>query len=311
LLQKQYGARAYYNFKSSDDVIGNLVLALAPHTSAGIVARVIGFSKTQGFYAHPMMHAATRRDCDGDEACVTLLVDALLNFSRKYLPDTRGATQDAPLVLTSRILPAEVDDMFFDLDVAWKYPLELYEAGMAFKKTSDVKIEQVLPRLNTELQYEGMGFTHDTDDINSGVKCSAYKLLPTMEEKLKGQMDIAFKIRAVDEAEVAKIVIEKHFLKDIRGNLRKFSTQEFRCSNCNEKFRRPPLIGKCKKCGGNIIFTISEGSIVKYLEPALSLAEHYNLPDYLKQSLYLTRERVESMFGKDKEKQEGLGRWFG
>ena len=132
-----------------------------------------------------------------------------------------------------------------------------------------------------------------------------------MQEILHGQMAIASKIRAVDESQVAKIVIEKHFIKDIKGNLRKFSQQQFRCVSCNEKYRRPPLMGKCTKCGGKIIFTISEGSIVKYLEPALSLANHYNLPDYIKQTLELTKGRVESIFGKDKEKQEGLGKWFG
>ncbi|MDO8480189.1 MAG: hypothetical protein Q7S65_00055, partial [Nanoarchaeota archaeon] len=90
-----------------------------------------------------------------------------------------------------------------------------------------------------------------------------------------------------------------------------FSQQEVRCVTCNEKFRRPPLIGKCTECGGKILFTISEGSIVKYLEPALSLARHYNVPAYLQQSLELTKRRIESVFGKDKEKQEGLGKWFG
>jgi len=78
-----------------------------------------------------------------------------------------------------------------------------------------------------------------------------------------------------------------------------------------KKYRRPPLIGKCLKCNGRIIFTISEGSIVKYLEPAMSLAEKYNLPSYVKQNLELTKRNIESIFGKDKEKQEGLGRWFG
>jgi DNA polymerase II large subunit len=132
-----------------------------------------------------------------------------------------------------------------------------------------------------------------------------------MEEKLKGQMEIAEKIRAVDQSDVARLVIEKHFLKDTKGNLKKFSMQEFRCVNCNEKFRRPPLIGKCTKCGGKIIFTISEGSVVKYLEPSISLAKKYNVPPYLQQSLELLKRRVEDIFGKDKEKQEGLGKWFG
>jgi DNA polymerase II large subunit len=310
LLVKLYGLKPFYNFNNKRDVVGHLVIGLAPHTSAGIIGRVIGFSKTQGFYAHPMFHAATRRDCDGDEASVTLVMDAFLNFSRKYLPNTRGATQDAPLVLTSKMIPSEVDDMLFDIDVAWNYPLDFYKAAAEYKDPNEIKIEQISERLNTEKQYESMGFTHDTKNINHGVKCSAYKILPSMQDKLHGQMDIALKIRAVDESEVAKIVIEKHFLKDIKGNLRKFSQQQFRCVKCNNKYRRPPLSGICTKCGGKIIFTISEGSIVKYLEPALSLAEYYNLPTYLKQSLELTKLRVESIFGKDKEKQIGLGKWF-
>jgi DNA polymerase II large subunit len=310
LLTKFYGLEPFYNFNSEEDIAGTLAVALAPHTSAGIICRIIGFSQTQGFLAHPLLHATTRRDCDGDEASIMLLLDSLINFSRYFLPNNRGSTQDAALVLTSRSIPSEVDDMVFDLDVAWKYPLGFYEACQEYKMPWDVEIEQLGKRLGTELQYEKMGFTHDTASINAGVKCSAYKTLPSMEEKLLGQMDLAEKIRAVDTEDVARLVIEKHFIRDIKGNLRKFSMQQFRCVNCNEKYRRPPLIGKCTKCGGKIIFTISEGSIIKYLEPAISMAEKYNLPPYLKLSLELTKRRVEDVFGKEKDRQEGLGKWF-
>jgi len=311
LLKEFYKLDKFYNMKSEKDLLGVLVMVLAPHTSAAVVGRVIGFSKTQGLFAHPMFHAATRRDCDGDEASVMLLMDALLNFSKQYLPDKRGSTQDAPLVLTSKLIPAEVDDMAFDLDIGWRYPLEFYEACMNFKSPREVEIEQFGKRLDTDEQYHNFGFTHSVSNLNNGVTCSAYKIIPSMEEKLKGQMELADKIRAVDECDVARLVIEKHLIRDIRGNLRKFSMQQFRCSTCNEKYRRPPLIGKCIKCDGKIIFTISEGSIIKYLEPAISLANKYNLPSYLKQNLELTKRGVESLFGKEKEKQEGLGRWFG
>lgn len=313
MLEKMYGLEPYYNLSSSEDLAGHLIMMLAPHTSAGIVGRIVGFSHTQGLFAHPMLHAATRRDCDGDEASVSLLLDGLLNFSRQFLPNTRGATQDAPLVLTSRVVPSEVDDMLFDLDVVRTYPLELYEAASEYKNPWDVKIEVVNERLNMPAQYEGYWFTHDTDTINAGVLCSSYKILPSMQEKLQGQMILADRIRAVDAADVAKLVIEKHLIRDIKGNLRKFSTQEFRCVKCNQKYRRPPLAGKCltSGCSGRLLFTISEGSIVKYLEPAMSLAESYSLPSYICQTLELTKNRVEENFGKEKEKQEGLARWFG
>jgi len=310
-LDKLYGLKPYYNLKQKEDLAGHLVIGLAPHTSAGSLGRIIGFSKTQGFFAHPLMHAAMRRDCDGDESCLLLLMDSFLNFSKKYLPDTRGSTMDAPLVLTSILTPAEVDDMAFDVDRAWTYPLEFYDACMNYKSPGEVKIETLKSVLNTEKQYEGMGFTHDTDNINAGVLCSAYKTLPSMQDKLMAQMDLAHKLRAVDESDVARLVIEKHFVRDIKGNLRKFSQQEFRCVNCNEKFRRPPLLGKCTACGGKIIFTISEGSIIKYLEPSISLANRYELQNYLKQTLELVKRGIEGVFGKEKEKQTGLGAWFG
>jgi DNA polymerase II large subunit len=310
-LEYLYGLPRVYKANTTIDLVGQLAIALAPHTSAGTLSRIIGFSKTQGLFAHPLLHAATRRDCDGDEACVILLMDAFLNFSKKYLPGSRGSTMDTPLVLTSVLTPSEVDDMAFDVDIAWKYPLELYEASLLYKMPWEVKVPQIKGCLGKPEQYEKMGFTHDITNLNKAVPCSAYKILPSMEEKLKGQMDLAEKLRSVDASDVARLVIEKHFLKDTKGNLRKFSMQEFRCVHCNEKFRRPPLVGKCTKCNGKIVFTISEGSVSKYLEPTISLAKKYNVSPYLQQTIELLKVRMESVFGKEPDKQVGLGAWFG
>ncbi|NQU98386.1 DNA polymerase II large subunit [Candidatus Woesearchaeota archaeon] len=310
LLDNLYNLKPFYNLKKKEDLVGHYIVGLAPHTSAGILGRIIGFSKTQGFFAHPLFHAAMRRDVDGDESCMFLLMDAFLNFSQKYLPSSRGSTMDAPLVLTYFLNPAEVDDMVFHVDVDWKYPLKFYMAALEYKMPWEVDISQVGDYLNTPAQYEGYGFTHTTSNINDGVLCSAYKTLPSMKDKLKGQMDLAEKIKATDATDVARLVIEKHFLKDTKGNLRKFSSQKFRCVKCNAKYRRPPLIGKCLECDGKIMFTVSEGSVVKYLEPSISLAMKYNVSAYLKQSLELTKRRVEDVFGRDSEKQEALGKWF-
>ncbi len=310
LLTCLYGLKPYYNLKKHKDLVGQLCVAMSPHTSAGIVSRIVGFSKTQGFLAHPLLHSIMRRDADGDEAAIMILMDHLLNFSSKYLPNSRGSTQDAALVLTSKLIPSEVDDMVFDMDIVWEYPLELYEAAEQYTKPWDIKIGKLGDNLGTEKQYEGMGFTHDTSSINAGVRCSSYKILPSMQEKVLGQMRLAEKLRAVDADDVARLVIERHFMRDIKGNLRKFSMQSFRCVNCNEIYRRPPLSGKCTACGGKIIFTIAEGSIKKYLDPAISLAKKYNLPAYLQQSLELTKNRIDSVFGIDEEKQEGLNKWF-
>ncbi|MFA6073512.1 MAG: DNA polymerase II large subunit [Candidatus Woesearchaeota archaeon] len=309
-LEKLYGLKPFYNLKSKQDLAGQLAIGLAPHTSAGIIVRIVGFSKTQAFFTTPYVHAAMRRDCDGDESCLLLLMDAFLNFSKSFLPSSRGSTMDAPLVLTTVLIPAEVDDMVFNMDIVSNYPLSLYRAADKLKMPYDVPIRRVGQLIGTELQYEKFGFTHDTSNINAGVLCSSYKLLPSMKEKVDAQMDIAVKIRAVDQTDVARLIIEKHFIRDTKGNLRKFSTQEFRCVGCNEKFRRPPLAGKCSACNGKIIFTISEGSIVKYMDYSILLSKKYNVNPYVRQIIELTQRRIESVFGKEKEVQKGLKDWF-
>jgi DNA polymerase II large subunit len=65
LLIRFYGLKAFYNVRTKEDLIGHLIVGLAPHTSAGIVGRIIGFSRTQGCIANPLWHAAQRRDCLG------------------------------------------------------------------------------------------------------------------------------------------------------------------------------------------------------------------------------------------------------
>jgi len=311
-LEKIYGLKRFHNIKERDDLIGQLGVFMAPHNVAGVVCRFIGFSNSLGVYASPYMHAAVRRDCDGDEAAIMLLSDVLLNFSRKFLPSHRGGTQDAPLVLNAKINAGEVDDAILDVEYSMGYPLELYEKAEKGMHSSEVKgIVLCRDVLKEDLDpFVGLGFTHDTDNFNNSVICSAYKLLETMQDKVDHQMALVEKLRAVDTSDTARLIIERHFMRDMRGNLRKFSMQGFRCVECNEIMRRPPLSGVCLRCRGKLIFTIHEGGIKKYLEPALNLAEKYNLSNYLKQTLQITKDSIDSIFGKELEKQEALEKWF-
>ncbi len=311
LLVKVYGLKPFYKVKSRDDLVGKLGVCMAPHNCAGVICRFIGFSNSLGLFASPYMHAAIRRDCDGDEAAIMLLGDVLINFSREFLPSHRGGTQDAPLVLNAKIDAGEVDDQILDFEFSYGYPLKLYQLAEQRKHSSEVGIRNVKEVLAEGGDpFVGLGFTHDTTDFNKGVVCSSYKLLPTMQEKVQHQMELVEKIRAVDTSDVARLIIERHFIRDLKGNLRKFSMQGFRCVACNEIMRRPPLKGICHKCGGKIIFTINEGGIKKYLEPAIDLANKYELSAYLKQNLGLIKDNIDSIFGKELERQEKLGGWM-
>ncbi|MFZ0004942.1 MAG: DNA-directed DNA polymerase II large subunit [Methanoregula sp.] len=478
-LTKFYGLPAFYNVKTRDDLVGHLVIGLAPHTSAGVLARIIGFTRANVGYAHPFFHAAKRRNCfyggteievyngktwlhlpirkfvlenfdvskpgldrlgtyysdpvfpyftrtvdttgmmhlrritsvsihrapahlvrlttarnrelmvtpdhamlvwdigylrkikaleikvgdavpvfeggsviadriktvetvtsledrvycltvaddhtlvangiftgqcDGDEDCIMLLMDGLLNFSRSFLPQNRGGTMDAPLVLTSRIDPAEIDKESLNVDVGRTYPIELYEAGLVYAKAKDVEklIDRVERRLGTPQQLEGFYFTHDTSDISAGPLESTYTQLKTMTEKLEAELDLAEKIRAVDADDVAERVLNTHFIRDLMGNLSAFSKQKFRCTKCNTSYRRMPLAGKCTKfkgkgvCNGNIIPTVHEGSVKKYLEVSRSMVKKYHVSEYCRQRVEVLDLAIESTFGEEKQEQLGL-----
>lgn len=308
LLTKVYGLPPYYNIKRVDELIGHLVIGLAPHTSVGILGRIIGFTELNVCYAHPIWHSAKRRDCDGDEDALMLALDALLNFSREYLPAQIGGIMDAPLLLVPIVNPKEVQRQAHDFDVADAYPLEFYEKTLERVEAKLVSplIDLVEHRLGTEAQFEGFHFTVPVSDINAGNRETAYKRFKTMIDKLNGQLAIAEKINAVDARKVALKVLVKHFIRDIAGNLRAFSTQGVRCKVCNKRFRRPPLRGKCSICGGELTLTVYRGGIEKYLDAAEYIIKKYRLPKYYDQRISLIKEEIASLFRSKTPRQVSL-----
>ena len=308
LLVKYYKVEPYYNAETIQDLVGVLLIGLAPHTSAGVLARLVGFTRASVGYAHPFFHASKRRNCDGDEDCIMLLMDGILNFSRSYLPDKRGGKMDAPLVLTTRIDPKEVDKEAHNIDVPARYPLAFYRATQEFKNPAELEdiMDLVSGRLGTPEQYDHFMFTHDTTDIAAGPLNSSYKTLGSMIEKMEAQLALASKIRAVDAPDVAERVLKSHFLPDLLGNLRSFSRQRMRCIKCGEKFRRPPLTGACPKCGGNVILTVYEGSVRKYLEVSKEIGERYGVSSYTRQRIELLDKDIRSLFENHRIKQLGL-----
>jgi DNA polymerase II large subunit len=312
LLVKFYGKERFYKCRKPKDLTGHLVIGLAPHTSAGALARIIGFTNAKVCYAHPFYHAQKRRNADGDEDGLILLMDALLNFSHSYIPDKRGGRMDLPLIITTRLDPSEIDKEAHNIDTLFRYPLEFYEATLHHQHSKNVEsiMGLVSSRIGTYLQYEQFGFTHDTSNISDGPIESSYKTLKSMIDKMDAQLSLAAKIRAVDEADVAYKVIERHFLPDIIGNLRAFSKQSVRCPNCNTTYRRMPLQGSCIKCAGKLTLTVHEMSVKKYLAMAKEVAETYNLPTYALQRINLVEKSIDSLFKSDKVKITKLTDFF-
>jgi len=329
LLERHYDMEKWYHFSSKEDLIGHLIIALAPHTSGGVLGRIIGWANCSGGYAHPLFHAAKRRNCDGDEDCVMMLMDGLLNFSRKLLPAGRGGLMDAPLVLTTRINPNEVDKEALNVDAAWYYSPKLYFAAKEMKNPKEImnEIDIVNHRKENVTALRGYGFSHFTNKLDTGPELSAYKTLDTMVDKMNGQLSLGHRIRAVDARNVATTVVRSHFLPDLRGNLQAFTKQKIRCTKCNQTYRRMPIAGKCiqvhnrevaeanisggggnriQRCSGNLALTVSEGAVRKYIKVMKHIQEEYGLDNYTNQNVKWLIDSTDSLFNNDRAKQMSL-----
>ncbi len=297
-LQSVYELPPLYNVEGPLDLIGKVVVGLAPHTSVGVVGRIVGFSTTQVCFANPYWHAAKRRDCDGDGDSILLLLDALVNFSLEYIPHQIGGMMDTPLLVQPVLIPSEVDEQAHNFDIAPSYPREFYEATQDHPPAAAVQdmIERIGSRLESETQFYGYGFTHPTSALAIKRSRAAYSTLRTLNEKISKQIEVASKIEAVSTKEVVESIIKTHLIRDIMGNTKKYATQAFKCKKCGLTIRRPPLSWVCPVCGGEIKGTLTRASVEKYLSIAQRLARDYDVDPYLKSRIDMVRRELDQLF---------------
>jgi len=303
LLNKFFDVTPFYNVKKIDELVGHLIIGLAPHTSVGITGRVIGFTKTHVCFATPLWHSAKRRDADGDADSIMLLLDALLNFSRQFLSDNIGGLMDAPLLIQPLVLPHESQPQAHNFEVTKKFPLDFFESTTKQLNAADISSVEILKsRLETSHEFQGLDFTHETSTITTSKSRSAYSTLGSMLDKLDMQIRNADLIDAVDTKKIVSYVVTTHLIPDIMGNTRAYSRQKFRCTACGTKYRRVPLFQKCK-CGHDLIQTITRPSVEKYLKVAKGLVENYDVGLYLKERIKTLSDEIELVFGKSKGDQ--------
>jgi DNA polymerase II large subunit len=297
-LRVLYGLESIYDISRVEDLLGRIAIGLAPHTSVGVIGRIVGFTNAQVCFANPCWHAAKRRDCDGDGDSLLLLLDVLLNFSVEYIPNQIGGLMDTPLLVQPILVPAEVDDQAHNFDVASRYPAEFYEKTQSSPSPSTVSnlIEKIGTRLGTERQFYGYGFTNNTESITIKHPRSAYPTLTSLTEKIAKQIEVAEKIDAVSTKDVVESIIKTHLIRDIAGNMKKYATQSFKCRGCGKSFRRPTISGKCDSCGEDLRETLTRGSVEKYLSLARKLANDYNVDDYIKDRLDLITKELNQLF---------------
>lgn len=138
------------------------------------------------------------------------------------------------------------------------------------------------------------------------------------------QFALGSTLHSVNNTEQSSKLIDRHLIRDMRGNLRAFGQQKVRCTKCGESYRRPPINGKCRTvvetkknpfngfvedilCPGNIILTVTQGAISKYDGLMGELVEKYGCDEYTEQLYDLVSEWVSTTFRtEDESKQKTL-----
>ena len=297
-LQNLYGLEPFYSVRGPNDLLGKIVIGLAPHTSVGVAGRIVGFSATEVCLANPYWHSAKRRDCDGDGDSLLLLMDVLINFSLQYVPAQIGGYMDTPLLIQPVILPSEVDEQAHNFDITSSYPLEFYEKTQGTPPAAALApmIERIGSRLESDRQFYDYGFTHPTSSITVKRPRASYSTLRTLNEKISKQIEVASLIEAVSTKDVVESIIKTHLIRDIMGNAKKYATQSFKCKSCGLTMRRLPLSSKCPNCGGEIRGTLTRASVEKYLSIAQKLARDYDVDPYLKSRLDMLQRELDQLF---------------
>jgi len=125
-----------------------------------------------------------------------------------------------------------------------------------------------------------------------------------MLDKVTAQLGLADMTIAVRGEEVARKVLSTHILRDLVGNLRTYTSQRARCLKCGFKPRRPPLEGKCHRCGGKLAATVFKNGVEKYLKVATEMVQRYDVGAYYSQRLELIKEELSETFRPAAEERE-------
>ena len=270
-----YNLPPYYRFKSSRSVIGVLILGLSPISQVGIVGRVIGYSKNNLLFAHPLWHQLKSRRCNGANDSITLLLDVFLNFSNEFVPASYGGALDIPVIIN-------LIDRWEDLHAYSRYTTVALNS--VFYQALGKEEEALILNYETSLLDSPLRNFHISKSISEYPRRKEFqetKIITRIERVL----DSLKNIRGVEEGKFVDNILINDFLKKITNSMIRFFQQPVRCKVCKNTFRRVPLIDRCPICHKKTLeLTLSKGWVLRYFQIISQLSEEYeaNLSEFTK-----------------------------
>ena len=152
------------------------------------------------------------------------------------------------MILTTTIIPTEIDKEALNVDILSHYPISFYEGTQnrpPAKEAHGLGIKTVQTLIENDLDPFIFDYTHETKNACESPKNNPYNTLESMRQKTVMQFELGDVIHAVDNTDQAGRLFNRHLIRDMRGNLRAYGQQKVRCTKCGSSYRRPPISGKC------------------------------------------------------------------
>ena len=271
-----YELPPYYRYTSTNNVIGSIIVGVSPISQVGSIGRVIGTTKFKVLFAHPLWHVLKSRYCNGVNDSITLLLDILLNFSKKLYPSSHGGELDTPNYIN-------LMNDWTDLCNISKYKTISLNLSFYQKKIDPISLIDK-GTFDSHSLHLNTSFLHVTSNI---IENNYFNLF--QEKKIDSRviltLDSLRKIRGVEEGVYVNSILINDFLEKITYSMIRFFQQPFRCKFCKQTFRRIPLSDRCPKCDNRTLEqTLSKGWVLRYFQIIAHLSEKYrdNLSDYTK-----------------------------
>ncbi|MBU1120884.1 DNA polymerase II large subunit, partial [Candidatus Micrarchaeota archaeon] len=217
LLERFYGMKAFYNAKIKEDLIGELVISLAPHTSAGIVGRVIGYTKSRVGWGHPYFIMCKRRNCLTGNTQVLLNSEQGLHLAEIGSLDKGGTCEEIPLEDTHTYAINKKGELKRERVTALlkqKAPKELYEIKTKYgRKITATKDHQMLIHEKNKVGKNKVGNLKVGDKLLSLLEFKPEKetkKIDVLEFYLKKPEEIKQKLRIHNAKKEVKEWVKKN-----------------------------------------------------------------------------------------------------
>jgi DNA polymerase II large subunit len=292
ILVRLYNMSPLYDLKNLEDLLGHLVVAASPDSSFGVVGRIIGFTEANVCFAHPIWHVSKVRNMEGNTDNISLLGDVLLNFSVAFLPNDMSNSSGTIQFIQERLDLSDLAPKSLVLDMKYSYDNKFYEATRKQLNSRTLINKAFLEPATVGETLRNTRIDFVPQNIQ-GLQNTPHTKNLSIAELIEAQLKLASRVTSLDINDISIKILQDQLVPRLYEDIKLFTTQEFKCKNCGETYRRPTLRGVCLSCEKQLQPTKSLEELSKLVELSDKIVSSVELNDNLKDVIKLAKENVE------------------